>query len=52
MSTFAITYAVFWLAVALYVIQLGSRQRKLLERIESLQLRFQDPDHQQVESLD
>ena len=52
MSTFVTTYVIFWLAVALYVMQLGSRQRKLLEKITSLQLRLQDPGYQQTESLD
>jgi hypothetical protein len=52
MSTFIATYVVFWLAVALYVVQLGGRQRKLLDRIASLQLRLQDPGDQQARSVD
>ena len=44
MSTFITTYVIFWLAVALYVVQLGSRQRKLLKKLASLQLRLQDSD--------
>jgi len=52
MSTFITTYIIFWLAVALYVVQLGGRQRKLLDRIASLQLRLKDPSYQQTESLD
>jgi hypothetical protein len=32
MSTFVTTYLLFWLAVALYVMRLGSQQRKLLAR--------------------
>jgi hypothetical protein len=52
MSTFIATYVIFWLAVALYVVQLGGRQRKLLDRIASLQLRVQDSGCQQTDSLD
>ena len=52
MSTFITTYVIFWLAVALYVVQLGSRQRKLLKRMASLQLRLQDSGFQQSECLD
>ena len=37
MSSFVITYVVFWLAVALYVARLGSRQRKLQDRLLALQ---------------
>jgi CcmD family protein len=42
MSTFVATYVIVWLAVSLYVIQMGGRQRKLQDRIASLQLRLQD----------
>lgn len=52
MSIFITTYVIFWLAVALYVVQLGGRQRKLLDRIALLQLQLQDPRNQQAKSLD
>jgi CcmD family protein len=37
MSSFIISYVVFWLAVALYVVRLGSRQRQLQNRLLALQ---------------
>ena len=52
MSTFVTTYVIFWLVVALYVVQLGGRQRTLLERMASLQLRLQESGCQPVENLD
>ncbi len=52
MSTFIITYVIFWLAVAMYVMQLGGRQRKLHERVSLLQLRLHDPGYQQTKNLD
>ena len=44
MSSFVITYVVFWLAVALYVIRLGSRQRKLQARLLALQSQLHMPE--------
>ncbi len=35
MSTFVTTYVIFWVVVALYVVRLGCRQRRLLEKIAS-----------------
>ncbi len=52
MSTFVTSYVIFWLVVALYVVQLGGRQRALLERMASLQLRLQESRRQQFENLD
>ena len=55
MSTFVTTYVIFWLAVALYVMRLGGRQRALLERMASLQLRLQesaDPQRPILEESD
>ncbi len=49
MSTFITTYVIFWAAVAIYVLQLGSRQRKLLNRLSLLQL--QCSGQEKVESL-
>ncbi len=44
MSLFVITYVVFWLAVALYVIRLGSQQRRLQDRLLALQSQLQMPE--------
>lgn len=44
MSSFVITYVVFWLAVAIYVIRLGIRQRKLQDRLLALQSQLQMPE--------
>ena len=52
MSTFVTSYVIFWLVVALYVVQLGGRQRTLLARMASLQLRLQESGRQQFENLD
>jgi CcmD family protein len=41
MSSFVITYVLFWLAVTLYVVRLGSRQRKLQNRLLALQAQLQ-----------
>ena len=49
MSAFVTSYVICWLAVALYVFQLGHRQRRISERIASLQACMQDARHQQVE---
>ena len=43
MSSFVITYIVFWLAVALYVSRLGIRQRQLHDRLLALQSQLQMP---------
>ena len=44
MSSFVITYVVFWLAVALYVVHLGSRQRKLQDQLKALQSQLHGPE--------
>lgn|GEM_PF-3667454 len=37
MNSFIFVYIVFWLVVVLYVLRLGSRQRKLQDRLLALQ---------------
>jgi CcmD family protein len=37
MTTFLVAYAAVWLLVSLYVLRLGTRQRELQRRLESLQ---------------
>ena len=44
MSLFVNSYVVFWLTVALYVIRLGSQQRKLQDRLHALQSQLQMPE--------
>jgi CcmD family protein len=44
MSSFIIVYVIFWLAVALYVVRLGSRQRNLQDRLLALQTQLHTPE--------
>ena len=49
MTTFLIAYAAVWLAVSLYVLRLGSRQRQLQQSLEILarqldRSRFDSPE--------
>ena len=37
MGTFYVAYALVWLAVSLYVLRLGVRQRELYEELKSLE---------------
>ncbi len=44
MSMFAAAYVVVWTAVALYVLWMGARQRRLGRAIEALELHFQQSE--------
>ena len=41
MTTFLVAYAAVWLLVSLYVLRLGTRQRELQRRLESLQAQLE-----------
>ena len=47
MTTFAIAYMVVWLAVVLYLARMGSCQRQLAARIESLRTQLEEPSREQ-----
>ncbi len=44
MGMFAAAYLVVWLAVVLYVLWLGVRQRRLQRAIEALELHFEQSE--------
>lgn len=44
MTTFVTAYLIVWLAMLLYVIRIGARQRRLLETVESLQRRIEQQE--------
>jgi CcmD family protein len=41
MGTFYVAYALVWLAVSLYVLRLGVRQRELREELKSLETQIE-----------
>ncbi len=41
MTTFVTAYLIVWLAVLLYVVRLGRRQRRLAETIQCLERRIE-----------
>jgi CcmD family protein len=42
MAAFATAYGIVWLAVMLYVVRLGARQRRLLRSYQLLQCRLKE----------
>ena len=43
METFVVAYSLVWLAVFLYVVRLDVRQRRLSQRLEELETRWEEP---------
>jgi CcmD family protein len=46
MGTFVTAYLAVWLAVMLYVVRLGARQRRLERKLKTLQLQFDGTGNQ------
>ena len=47
MGLFVAAYLVVWIAVVVYVLWLGARQRRLRRAIEALELAFEQPEAQE-----
>ena len=50
MTTFVTAYLAVWLAVMMYVVRLGARQRRLEESLQALEARFGGADNREQPS--